>query len=105
MKTQPLLQPHVRLRGAVVLVITMAMLSACSILQEDKIDYKTAQRGNNLEVPPDLTQLSRQSRYALPSDVITASELDKKGISQSLVATAPTQMGSVAMERSGSQRW
>ncbi len=105
MKTQPLLQPHARLRGAVVLVITMAMLSACSILQEDKIDYKTAQRGNNLEVPPDLTQLSRQSRYALPSDVITASELDRKGIGQSLVATAPTQMGSVAMERSGSQRW
>jgi outer membrane protein assembly factor BamC len=29
------------------------------VLQEDKIDYKSAQRGSTLDVPPDLTQLSR----------------------------------------------
>ena len=105
MNTQPLLHPSARLMGTVALVTSVSMLSACSILQEDKIDYKTAQRGNNLEVPPDLAQLSRQSRYALPSDVITASELGRKGANPSVVATAPTQLGRVAVERSGSQRW
>ncbi len=105
MKKQPLLCPHARLIRAAALVTGMSMLSACSILQEDKIDYKTAQRGNNLEVPPDLTQLSRQSRYALPSDVISASELGKKGSSPNVATTAPAQLGKVAMERSGSQRW
>ena len=34
-------------------------LAACSVLENDKIDYKSASRGNSLEVPPDLTQLSR----------------------------------------------
>jgi outer membrane protein assembly factor BamC len=105
MKKQPLLRPHARLMRAATLVTAMSMLGACSILQEDKIDYKSAQRGNNLEVPPDLSQLSRQSRYALPSDVVTASELGKQGVNASMSTTAPTQLGGVAMERSGSQRW
>ena len=49
------------------LALAMA-LSACStsILDGDKIDYKSAAKGSSLEVPPDLTQLSRDSRYAMP---------------------------------------
>lgn len=82
-----------------------SLLGACSILQEDKIDYKTAKRGNSLEVPPDLTQLSRQSRYALPSDVISASTLQSGATAPAVVGTAPNQLGQLRVERSGSQRW
>ena len=34
-------------------------LSACSVLEGEKIDYKSASKGSSLEVPPYLTQLSR----------------------------------------------
>lgn len=89
----------------VALAASLTALSACSVLQEDKVDYTTAKRGNNLEVPPDLTQLSRQSRYALPSDVVSASDLGKPGTNTTVSTTAPAQLGSVSMDRSGSQRW
>ncbi len=48
-------------------------LSACSVLEPEKIDYKTAGRGVSLEVPPDLTQLPGQSRYAVTGGTVTAS--------------------------------
>ena len=41
-------------------------LSACSVLEGDKIDYKSATQGATLEAPPDLTQLSRENSYAVP---------------------------------------
>ena len=47
------------------LALAMA-LSACAALEGDKIDYKSAAKGSTLEVPPDLTQLSRDSRYTIP---------------------------------------
>ena len=40
-------------------------LSACSVLEGDKIDYKSASKGQTLEVPPDLKQLSRDTRYSV----------------------------------------
>jgi outer membrane protein assembly factor BamC len=45
---------------------TCAALAACSVLEGDKIDYKSATKGATLEVPPDLTQLTRDSRYQVP---------------------------------------
>ncbi|MEY4505477.1 MAG: hypothetical protein RL297_55 [Pseudomonadota bacterium] len=91
----------------VALAASLTLLSACSVLQEDKVDYTTAKRGSDLEVPPDLTQLARQSRYALPSDVVSASDMASgAAVSTSPVSTtAPTQLGDTTMERSGSQRW
>ena len=49
-------------------------LGACSVLQGDKIDYKSAAvKTPSLEVPPDLTQLSKDSRYNVPGAAVTAS--------------------------------
>ena len=45
-----------------VLAAAALLLSACSMLEGEKIDYKSAGKGQPLEVPPDLTQLSRDSR-------------------------------------------
>lgn len=91
------------------LVACAALLaSGCSLLQEDRIDYKSAQRGTTLDVPPDLTQLSRDSRYVVPGGTVTASGYQS---SQTAAASAPgastatLQVGDVRIERAGAQRW
>ena len=42
-----------------VLAAACAALAACSVFEGEKIDYKSATKGTALDVPPDLTQLSR----------------------------------------------
>lgn len=86
------------------LIAVAAALSACSVLEGDKIDYKSAQKGQSLEVPPDLTQLSRDSRYAVPGGPVSANSY---AIGQSIpnLPTAATAVGDVRVERAGNQRW
>ena len=91
------------------LALAMA-LSACStsILEGDKIDYKSAAKGSSLEVPPDLTQLSRDSRYAVPGGTVSAAALQAgQQAAQPTAASqaAATSIGDVRIERDGNQRW
>jgi outer membrane protein assembly factor BamC len=83
-------------------------LSGCSSLSElmdgDKVDYKSSGKGPSLAVPPDLTQLSRDTRYVVPGTPVTASSYQVGANSQSL-PTATTEVGDVRIERAGSQRW
>ena len=37
-------------------------LSACSVLEGEKVDYKSSTKAPPLAVPPDLTQLSKDTR-------------------------------------------
>ena len=78
--------------------------AACSTLDSDKINYKSAGKGPSLEVPPDLTQLSRESRYAVPGAAVSASSFQLGQTGQS-VPTAVTSLGDVRIERAGTQRW
>ena len=55
------------------IALAASLAAGCSVLQEDKIDYKSAQKGSTLDVPPDLTQLNRDVRYQVPGSVVTAS--------------------------------
>ena len=87
------------------LLAVVLALSGCSVLQEDKIDYKSAKRGSSLDVPPDLTQLSRESRYVVPGAPVTASGYQNAQPTASAVGTAPTSVGDVRIERAGTQRW
>lgn len=80
-------------------------LAGCSMLQEDKVDYKSAKRVSTLEVPPDLTQLSAETRYASPSAVVTASGFQSAAPTQASKVTATSEVGDVRIERAGSQRW
>jgi outer membrane protein assembly factor BamC len=78
-------------------------LGGCAIMQEDKIDYSSAKRANTLEIPPDLTQLSRDQRFSAPNSVVTAS-----GYQQTQPAArvaAPDAVRDVRLERAGTQRW
>lgn len=85
-------------------VVVCLGLGACSTLEEDKIDYKSATKGNALEVPPDLVQLSRDNRYGIPG-ATTASGFLATPNAQPATATAAITMGDVQIERSGNQRW
>lgn len=87
------------------LALATLLVSGCTVIQEDKIDYKSAQRGSTLEVPPDLTQLSRDSRYAMPGGTATASGYQNTVSSPATAATALQTAGDVRIERAGNQRW
>lgn len=98
------LLPRVALLGLVVL------LAGCSVLEGDKIDYKSARRGPSLEVPPDLTQIARDSRYSVPAGPVTASSFGAAGgaaqpASTGTSTTALQSLGDVRIERAGNQRW
>jgi outer membrane protein assembly factor BamC len=91
-------------RTATVLALA-SLLSACSVLQEDKIDYKSAAKAPTLEVPPDLTQLRKESRYAIESTSATASGFQNAGNRVVDAGTAANALGPIRMERLGNQRW
>jgi outer membrane protein assembly factor BamC len=80
-------------------------LGGCSVLKEDKIDYKSAVQAPTLEIPPDLSQLRRESRYALESTSASASVFRQANTRVSDAGTASNLMGKVRMERQGDQRW
>ncbi|MDQ1260589.1 MAG: outer membrane protein assembly factor BamC [Pseudomonadota bacterium] len=81
-------------------------LGACSVLEGDKIDYKSASKGSTLEVPPDLKTLSRDTRYNVPGGVVSANALQASQAAQpSGPQTAVSALGDVRIERNGNQRW
>ena len=97
------MNPNARLG---LLGLTIA-LSACSVLDGDKINYKSASKGTTLEVPPDLQQLSRDTRYVVPGNVVSANALQAGQANQpSATSTAAAAtLGDVRIERDGNQRW
>jgi outer membrane protein assembly factor BamC len=104
----------------IVIALALAGLAGCSsinsALQPGHIDYKseTKDQTPTLEIPPDLTQLERDNRYALPNanrGVATASaysqqQKEVREQQPDVVATvAPNKVGDIRLERDGSQRW
>jgi outer membrane protein assembly factor BamC len=87
------------------LVLTAALsLMGCSVLEPDRIEYKSATKTATLEVPPDLTSLSKDSRFNVPGAVVTASSFNA-GQTQAGVPVAANALSDVRIERSGNQRW
>jgi outer membrane protein assembly factor BamC len=89
-------------------------LAACTtVFESDKVDYKAAKKAAPLDVPPDLTQLQKDNRYAVPDGrgVATASGYQQQHSSQAPgLPAASEQIGQVStdtvhIERSGTQRW
>ena len=100
-------RPHAALPLAV--LAACLVLAGCSSLGDmmsgDKVNYKSAAvKSASLEVPPDLSQLARDSRYVAPGQTAAASTYQ----SAQAAPTAPTaaaSVGDVRIERAGSQRW
>ncbi len=79
-------------------------LSGCAALEGDKIDYKSAGKAPTLDVPPDLTQLAKDSRFAVAGNAVTASSFKPAaGVPAGLTGFAT--LGDVRIERIGNQRW
>ncbi|MBA3624971.1 MAG: outer membrane protein assembly factor BamC, partial [Methylibium sp.] len=91
----------------------VAGLAACSsinkTLEGDKVDYRTTgSKTVSLEVPPDLSQLQRDSRFQSTDGTISASTIQAPAAAASapvVTAVAPAVTGEVRIERAGSQRW
>ncbi|MDH0202339.1 outer membrane protein assembly factor BamC [Comamonas aquatica] len=82
-------------------------LSACSVIEEGKIDYKSAKKGSTLEVPPDLTQLTKDTRYTASPDRSVSAVALQAGQAQvpTVERAAPLQVGDVEIMRDGDKRW
>ena len=91
-------------RRLAVFSLTLA-LAACTMMETDKVDYKSASKGQSLAVPPDLTQLSRDNRYAIPGGAVTASAYQLGQASSPSVPVAVAAISDVRIERAGNQRW
>ena len=103
-------------RSGILCALSLLSLVGCSsvnnLLESDRIDYKTSAEKSStprLEVPPDLTQLQRDNRYALPSGsgTVTASSYQQQQVARpTTVTVAPKALGTdIRIERAGSQRW
>ena len=83
-----------------------------NLLAGDKVDYRSSgSRASGLEVPPDLTQLAKDSRYQQPSGTVSASTFQANAPISAANATpapstvAPQALGALRLERLGSERW
>jgi outer membrane protein assembly factor BamC len=106
--------------------LALASLAGCgtinssfgTLLEPSRIDYKSSSTATNktkpLEVPPDLTQLQRDSRYALPDGgnrgVATASGFNAQAAAPAAAASTAAPVAAKVTEearvvRDGSQRW
>lgn len=97
-----------------VLSALMVSLSGCgmlgSVMESDKLDYRAAKKAAPLDVPPDLTQLQKDNRYAIPDGrgVATASGMQQRGTAAPAASGEPigvTGSAAVKVERNGNQRW
>lgn len=97
-------------------LVLVSSLTACSALDNfaggDKVDYRAAKaKATPLDVPPDLTQLAVDPRYAPQAGVISAAAMQGPapvGVAASAPvnnAIAPSSVGNVKLERQGNSRY
>jgi outer membrane protein assembly factor BamC len=104
---------------ALATVITSALLltlTGCgmigSVMEQDRVDYRGAKKATKLDVPPDLTQLEKDNRYAVPDARGTASASTYRLPGAGATAAAPAGQAigpintdAMRVERAGNQRW
>jgi outer membrane protein assembly factor BamC len=111
----PLISAHLATTLSLIAALSLAGCSSLdSLLSGDKIDYKTSgasAKTSGLEVPPDLTQLTRDSRYQPIQGGAVSAAAYQAGTVAATPATVPTatvaaqSAGDVRMERLGNERW
>jgi outer membrane protein assembly factor BamC len=101
-------------RSTLALLLLLAFAGCSSVdnfLQGDKVDYKSQSvKTAPLEVPPDLTQLQRDGRYAPAGGSVSASAYQAGGATlnpaaANAIGVAPTAVGEMRIVREGNQRW
>jgi outer membrane protein assembly factor BamC len=100
-------------------VLTLvALLAGCSTVEglfsSDSVDYRSpAVKPKPLEVPPDLTQLARDPRYAAPGGVVSASAAQQtpqllpagSAAPATSATVSPMPNGKLRVEKQGHLRW
>jgi outer membrane protein assembly factor BamC len=97
--------------------MALSMAACTTVFESDKVDYKSSRKAAPLDVPPDLTQLQKDNRYAVPDSrgVATASGMQQGSAGSQAQAAMPAAAGdgvvgpiatdAVRVERAGGQRW
>ena len=100
-----------RLSGLATFLLAIA-LAGCSVLPDSrKIEYKSAGKAPSLDIPPDLSQITRDDRYVVPdaagkgSATFSAYSADRTPQAQAQNSVVLPQVDKVRVERSGNQRW
>jgi len=100
-----------RMACALLLASLVGCSSIESVLATSKVDYRTsARQTKGLDVPPDLTQLARDSRAQVQGGVVSASSLQQSSAVAPAAAkpeadVALTKLGDLSIERAGDTRW
>ena len=108
--------PLYAVRLTALAAVSALVLGGCSSLDSlisgDKIDYRTSgsNKTTGLEVPPDLTQLTKDSRYQQTQGASVSAAAYQAGTPaapatvQSVTVAAQT-VGTMSIERLGNERW
>lgn len=99
-------------RALTLTALALSLAACTTIFQSGKVDYRGAKKAVPLEVPPDLTQIQKDNRYAIPDGrgVATASGFEQArgvqaGPAASSDAIGPVSTDAVRVERAGNRRW
>ena len=100
-------------RALTLTALALSLAACTTVFESDKVDYRGAKKAAALEVPPDLTQLQRDNRYAVPDakGIATASGFQQsRGVQGAAPVAGAETVGPVAseavrIERAGDQRW
>ena len=84
---------------------TAMALAACSALESDKVDYRSTVKVPSLTVPPDLTQLSKESRYTMVDGGVSAASGKQAAPQAKAAVVVANEISDVRIERAGNQRW
>ncbi len=106
-------QPHWPRRAlALASAGALALLSGCAMtFSHSSVDYQSARPGNQLEVPPDLTQLAQQQRFVVPGGsggTVSALAYDRGTQVAAEVAKRNAvlpEFPGMHIEQAGGQRW
>jgi outer membrane protein assembly factor BamC len=113
-------RPAARAARVLVAAALSGTLAGCSSIGEifagDTVDYRSgAPKGKALEVPPDLTQLSRDSRFQPQGGVVSAASTTRPAGAPGTPAAGPqagpvptvavNRQGEIRVERQGDTRW
>jgi outer membrane protein assembly factor BamC len=105
---------HHATRTVALTALALSLAACTTVFESDKVDYRSAKKASPLDIPPDLTQLQKDNRYAVPDGrgVATASGFQQqRGTPAAPVASSasgtvgPVSTEAVHIERAGSQRW
>jgi outer membrane protein assembly factor BamC len=107
---------HHAARTVALTALAFSLAACTTVFESDKVDYRSAKKAPPLDIPPDLTQLQKDNRYAVPDGrgIATASGFQQqRGLAPSTPAAAaaagnavgPVSTEAVRIERAGNQRW